>query len=514
MRTNTSSNVTCLMLPLALGVGACGGSYADHRDSWGYYSPSAPQDDGGEDASTSETEPEDEEDSLRFNPATTPKYIFVANPDRDTLTRIAVPSLSVLTAAVDAMPLQVATTPDGAYALTLNVSASTLSRVEAETMAVTTIGVRPHLNRMDVSDDGEWVFCWFDPDAEGADIAEGVQSYTEASLIHIPTAASTALTVGKAPQGVSWTVGGALAVVLSEAELTVLTLGPSPTSTWYALEPDDLSPPTAEELVLSPDGAYAFVRRFGDVGLLHVRLADGEVSELGLGANPTDMDVSPDGDALMVVARDEQLLFTIDFADPTAIPATVALPERFGSLTFADEIGVLYTNASRLPRIAFWDPADNDIVQRELVKPVQTVGVSADGASLLIFHTEDDASDADRDSPFYGEWAMTAYDLVGQRQSPLLLSAEPAEYAISDGGWGFFSLTDLPFLEAINLDTLLYEEIALKSNPVHVGVLPGTDIGYASQEHDLGRISFYDADSGEIDTVTGFELNAAIEVSE
>jgi hypothetical protein len=51
-----------------------------------------------------------------------------------------------------------------------------------------------------------------------------------------------------------------------------------------------------------------------------------------------------------------------------------------------------------------------------------------------------------------------------------------------------------------------------------VGSLPDAtpndgDVPYAwvSQEHELGRISFYDPDDGAFETLTGFELNAAIE---
>ena len=42
-------------------------------------------------------EPEVEEELKALPPATTPLYTFVANPDRDTLTRIAVDDLSVIT---------------------------------------------------------------------------------------------------------------------------------------------------------------------------------------------------------------------------------------------------------------------------------------------------------------------------------------------------------------------------------------------------------------------------------
>ena len=34
---------------------------------------------------------------------------------------------------------------------------------------------------------------------------------------------------------------------------------------------------------------------------------------------------------------------------------------------------------------------------------------------------------------------------------------------------------------------------------------------WVSQDHELGRISFYDADAGTIDTITGFELNSEID---
>jgi hypothetical protein len=54
--------------------------------------------------------------------------------------------------------------------------------------------------------------------------------------------------------------------------------------------------------------------------------------------------------------------------------------------------------------------------------------------------------------------------------------------------------------------------VKLKSGAVHMDVLPDTRTIYVSQEHDLGRISFYDADQASLNTITGFELNSGIEV--
>jgi hypothetical protein len=51
-----------------------------------------------------------------------------------------------------------------------------------------------------------------------------------------------------------------------------------------------------------------------------------------------------------------------------------------------------------------------------------------------------------------------------------------------------------------------------------VGVIPDLAPGdgdeppaWVSQEHPLGRITFYDPDDASLETLTGFELNAAIE---
>ena len=90
--------------------------------------------------------------------------------------------------------------------------------------------------------------------------------------------------------------------------------------------------------------------------------------------------------------------------------------------------------------------------------------------------------------------------------------AEPSGYATSDDGrYGFFVMDNQKYLETLHFDTLLYDEVRIPSAPVYLGVLPGSATAWVSQQHDLGRISFYDPDGGALDTLTGFELNAGIE---
>ena len=121
--------------------------------------------------------------------------------------------------------------------------------------------------------------------------------------------------------------------------------------------------------------------------------------------------------------------------------------------------------------------------------------------------------------PFAGGWALTLLDLGDHRTNPLLLPAEPTGFAnASDGAWGAFVMETQPYLEIVRYDTLLYEQIALPSLPVFVGVMPDLQPGdgdappaWVSQQHALGRIGLYDVDDASLETITGFELNSGIE---
>jgi hypothetical protein len=94
----------------------------------------------------------------------------------------------------------------------------------------------------------------------------------------------------------------------------------------------------------------------------------------------------------------------------------------------------------------------------------------------------------------------------------MVLPDEPTSYSTSDdGGYGYFIMEGQDLLEVLDFGTLLYTEVDLKSPPVHLGVLPDSNIAWISQDHSLGRISFYEPSANTLDTITGFELNSEIE---
>ncbi len=512
-----------ILLPLPLLLTACAGSSYDLATNGeaprvGDTGANGFTDEGGgaawDTADAGDTAPpEEESDALRLTPAGTDAYVFVANPDRNTVTRIAVPSLAVLTTDVGDTPTAVQTTSDYAFAVTLNEGDDTLSIIDADTMVVETVALRPNFNALSLSSDGTWAMAWYDPDRDSSGRSGGVQSFNEVSLVHVPTRTHVPMAVGFNPRGVRWSDDGHLAVVVSDAalatiDLTAETLRP----TLIDIADDPVSAPPAEEVELATDGGYAFVRQFGADSILAVDLATRAVEPIEVGANPTDMDLSPDGRSLTVVSRGARELRVLDAGNPFGDADVIDLPDAYGSLLYAGDRAILTTNAQALAKFGVWDPATGEVTERSLVKPVSSVGTNPAGGSLLVFHTRTNAPEADTTSPFYNQWALTLIDLGDFRQNPMVLPAEPSGYATSDDGrYGFFVMDNQKYLETLHFDSLLYDEVRIPSAPVYLGVLPGSATAWVSQEHELGRISFYDPDAGALDTLTGFELNAGIE---
>ena len=105
------------------------------------------EDEGATGSDMDDYEPETEDDLLALKPATTPEYVFVANPDRNTVTRIAVPGLAVITTEVGENPTSLAITPSQQTAVTFNMDSNDLSIIDAGTLEVQTVAVRAGRNR-------------------------------------------------------------------------------------------------------------------------------------------------------------------------------------------------------------------------------------------------------------------------------------------------------------------------------------------------------------------------------
>ncbi|NCG20132.1 MAG: hypothetical protein GWP91_14075 [Rhodobacterales bacterium] len=482
---------------------------------------------GGDAAETGTTDlpGEIEDDFLAMRPAQTEAYVFVANPNRDTLSRIEVATLAVQTTQVGVDPRLVQTTPDNTTAVVFNRGDDTISLIDVETLDETVVSVREDFNSMKLSPDGRYAVLWHDLDAERADDppAQGLQSFNEASFVDLTTGDHFAMAVGFNPRDVVFAANGDIAAVVSDGYLATVDLNTQPLLPSLITLTTALEPPEAEEVVVAPDGHWAFVRQLGTTEVLVVDLINEQVDAIPVGDNPTDLDLSPDGTEAVVLCRGSHELWVLQVDDPMAAPVVHTLPTLapFGSLIFdpTGSLAIVYTTASLVDQYVSWDRSDDSFQVHGLVKPVQTMAITPDGGAMMAFHTLSDAPDTPVDSPFLGSWALTLIDLGDFRTNPLRLPAEPVGYSMSDDGtYAYFGMIGEQYLEVVDFNTLLHEQIELRSDPVYVGVLPDLNLdddlhphAWISQDHDLGRISFYDPNDMSLETITGFELNSGIE---
>lgn len=491
----------------------------------GYYA--APQDDestGNSDQSDGSFDDglgsESESDFMSLRPATTDSYVFVANPDRNTVTRISVPSLEVITVEVGVEPSLVETSADYTRAVTFNKGSDSVSVIDADTLEVDEIDVRKNLNQMKMSSDGAWAVCYHDVNAVGGGVsAGGAISFNAISIVDLENRVQFEAMAGSFPHNVQFTADGSMAVVISDDYLSAIDLSQStPVLRRIAIADDLVNPPKAEEVLLDPQGRYALVRQYGVNELVLVDFQEGASSQvqfIDVGENPTDMDVSSDGAEAIVVARGSKELWIYDLQDPTLAPMVLAMPEDqvFGSLLLSpdSEQGLLYSTASGESTMGVWQRSDDEIVVRGLVKPVSQVGVSPTGNTAVVFHPKTNG-DTPSSSQFYNHYALSLVDLGDFFSTAYQLAAEPDSFASTpDGKIGFYTMKNQPYLELLNYETFVPGEVRLPSNPVHLGTLPDTNTAFISQEHSLGRISFFNTDEDVLQTITGFELNAAIQ---
>lgn len=509
------------VIPLLAACGGAKGMAGEGAYDTGYASGDENMDgaDGASGADGSDTAlgSENESDYLKLSPAATDAYVFVANPSRNTVTRISVPSLAVITTEVGVDPEVVATTADYKRAVTFNEGSDTVTIIDAETMDTTEVPVRPDFNAMVMSPDGNWVVCYNLLSADASsDANSGIETFNEVSIVNTVTGASTAMVVGFNPRQVKFTDDGRSAIIVSDAYLAVVDLSADTlTPTRIPLTDDTTDAPEAEEVLLSADGTFALVRQYGVESLLVVDLLAQTVAPIDVGANPTDIDLTADGLHAVAVARGANQLWIYDMADPFAAADVLDMPEGevLGSVAMSPDNtkGLLYSTASDVSRVTEWDTTDNSFTVYSLEKPVASVAISPSGGTALIFHDIANG-DVDETSVLYNHYGLTLVDLRDFFMSPMKLDAEPTAYANSeDGETGYFIMDGLPYLEVLDYATLIPTEKTLKSDPVYVGVLPESRLAYVNQDHDLGRLSFYDPDTDQLQTITGFELNSEIE---
>ena len=494
--------------------------------------------------------PETEERRAFETPQAGSRYVYVANPRRDNVAVIDSRTLAITSVEAGDGPTYLVTVPerDGApvdEALVVNVNATTatLLRTTAAGTATVQLPVVAGANAVAVAPRGHYAVVYLDTSRPNQGVPAG--SFQEVAVLRLDPGMERGLllSVGFRPVDVVFSDDGETGFVITEDGVSILRFaaltGPAlvPTVSFYddaivadagAADGGAAVPRDARALDVSVtrDGRYALARFAASPAVRVVDLTRRSVQTLDLGAEVTDLDVSPDGTFALAALRSESRVLRIPipggFGDPSLRRAIDLPGEVVGSVTMSPDgaRALVYSTAVPTERATLLDLAGAapPAVLR-LRKAVRAVAFAPGGGSAILVHSRSEGSPSEPGIDLEAQIDRSyGYSLLNVAERFTRLQLTPAEvgpFALVPGGsHAFVLLRDdarrVSVAQRITLASLTIQDIALGSPPVSVGAVPATERAFIGQDHPEGRITFVDWNTGAQQSITGFELNSRI----
>ena len=479
-------------------------------------------------------DPEPEE---RFNfrrPQPSRNYVFVASPDLDSVAKIDGGSLDITSIEVGDRPTVVRTWRDSNTAIALNEGSSDVSIIHAsaERDDVVTLPIREGFNQLVMAPGGVFALAYLDyasgrPDAPAL---PDIGRFQDVNLIRLTDGDEAVfnVAVGFHVLEIEFDDDGRYAFIVTEdgisaLELATVTGDTSERPVKVSEDPFEDADAVDREVEVTGDGTLALVRSTVLQGINLISLPGGELAHLPLPGVPTDLDIYPDSQRAIAVMKDARAVAVIDLTDLEADPRVIEVPEGpvgLAALDFEADLALLYTVAEADPRVTRLDIASGAQVVWDVRKRLQGVALNPSGTRAVLFHGIDaePRSQSAADIFLAGTYAYTVLDVRTGFSKLQTTATRPGEFVFSDDDeWMFLVLEDathdVRLVERLNLFTFRVEPYQLGSPPEHIGLLPSEDRPrvYVSQKHPVGRMTFIDIQTGQANTVTGYELNSQID---
>ncbi len=455
------------------------------------------------------------------------RYVFAANPRRDTVAVIDSTSLAIRTVQVGDKPAFLATVPGQDVALVINAGSADASIIRSTPAgsAVSTVPVSPGANRLSVASNGAHALAWYDSRVDGG-LGGITGSYQDVTLIRLLPTGDVAipLTVGFRPSGVIFSNDSAAAFVITEDGVSVIRFAQVTGPTLLPLVP--LADAAAADVSITPDGKFALSRKEGGSVVSMVDLTTGVAAAADLGSQITDLDLTPNGGAVVAVLREAGQMITLPlpqgFADATLRVVQTFANETVGSAVIAPDglSAFLYTTVGEVKR-ALVASLDGSVPARAVVlrKTVRAVAIAPNSQVAMVVHnkTAGDPKQVgiEEQLKIDRSFGYSVVSLATGFAKLQLTDADPGPLAIvPDSSFGFLLLRDdakdLRVAQRINFQSFLVDDFVMGSPPVSIAVLASSNRVFVSQVHPAGRLSFIDWTTSAVASVTGFELNGGI----
>lgn len=500
--------------------GGAGGSGAGGPGAAGSAGVTGP---GGASGATG-TPPETELESSYGAPVATGKFVWVSNPDSGRVAYIDAETLEINVVEAGNAPTHIAPIPDPSddVALVLNVLSrdATLFRAKGPEVAATSFAVPSSGNGWAVSRDGHFAIAWTNAQLiESADPIDGFQDVTVLDLTKKQDA-STPLTVGYRPSAMAFDTATSRAFAVTQDGITVISLSQGAPAVVKNIKLGQVANEGAvhQDVAITPDGSYALLRRDGDTTIGVFSLETGDRTDVTLGGAVTDLDLSADGKVAVAVIREKgevSLLQIPEIASDPAALSTIAIADAVigsASLPGQSSLAFLYSNAVQSSVLAAVDTADalEPPAFFKLWAPIQAVFPTEDATHAIVLHSNMGVEGSQY--PAAMSVLPIAADLPAKIEG---LDSPPVSVAVAPAGHRALVATGDASNQAYRLyvasmPSLEVKSVKLASQPISAGIVAGADRGYVAQKHPDGRITFVDFNTGEIRTLTGFELASQV----
>lgn len=525
MRTSLGAPV----LALVAAVVACGSNDA------AVFGESSPSREGADEASSSgsggagapsEPAPEREVESDYEAPVATGSFVWVANPKSGRVAYVDAASLQVRTVEAGNGPTFVFGVPNQPEdtTLVLNVLSedATLLRAKAGKIEATTFDTAPRANSVVFSPDGRFAIAW--TDARKIPTAPRTDGFQDLTVMDLAQGTSKILAVGYRPVAVGFAGTSPRAYAVTQDGIDILDLsGPPARTKSVAISDTPNEDPGTRDVVVTKDGAYAFVRRENQAVVTAVALEAGTRTNITLAGPVTDLDLNDRGDQAVAVVRSLAQAVILPIPGIVTAPAsgtTVTVAgETFGSVVIAPggARALLYTNASAVERVTILELPTAQARTVRLYSPVLGVFSAPDAQHAIVLHDKTSAGSSSSTSGAAPAGAPGAFSLVpiGQVLPAKIVTtlAPPTAVAATNDRAIIAERDDKTQVYGAYLarmPELMVERLALASPPIAVGIVAGAKRAFVAQQHPEGRLTFVDLETGTARTLTGFELASRV----
>lgn len=484
--------------------------------------------DGSEDPSVPD---ETEQTATYAVPMGAGRYVFVPDEARDTVVVVDSETLQIRIIEVGSRPTHMVTLEAGdvptVAVINLNSDDVTIIEMDGDGgFATRDIDVRPDTNALAPSPDGRFIVAYHDPNLTAVSGAPATDQ--EISIIDVEGGESVERSVGMHPWKVLYNDDVTRAFVVTEGGINVIDLENLEAGRVEPVTLFESGSYTAEtaDIEITADGTMAIGRKSGTAELKIARLDGSETAmTFTLPAVPTDLDVSADGTfGLMVLRELSQVAFFDLPLDADAVdPFTyVDLPGKVVGLATLSENGdhvLLFTSvagtADDLRRITLMNrtgdtwAVNSALLERPIEAVVSVDGTDGETETAVVIHQS--ISTGISDKPF----AYTLVTIPTLMTKLQMLATQPGQLLLTpDGDYGFLLLRNENKAEKIDLGSLIVNDVMLSSPPTAAGYAGVTDTVFIAQDHPAGRMTFIGVTDESTKTITGFNLNEEIEISE